>query len=182
MRCTAAFRWWSALRPRSPEGPGAIGAGLLVVAVLAWAAPSAAQGVSFGPNHRVPRAHDTDIGSASTGDPHLDFMLHCQGCHQADGAGLDGAVPQLKGAVARLVTVPGGREYLSSVPGVAQSQLDDVAVAALLNWMVATFDADHLPADFRPYTAEEVGPLRKHPLVQASVVRASLLARLDAKP
>ena len=168
------------MRRRSPESAGAIGAAFLLLATLSGTTPSAAQGVSFGLNHRVPRAHDTDIGSDSTGDPHLDFMLHCQGCHQADGTGLEGAVPQLKDSVARLVTVPGGREYLSSVPGVAQSQLDDVAVAALLNWMVAYFDAAHLPADFRPYTAEEVASLRKKPLVQASVVRASLLARLDA--
>jgi mono/diheme cytochrome c family protein len=166
------------LRRRSPEGTVAIAVAASLLALLASAMPVAAQGVSFGPNHRVPRAHDTDIGADSTGDPHLDFMLHCQGCHQADGAGLEGAVPPLKDSVARLVTVPGGREYLSSVPGVAQSQLDDVAIAALLNWMVAYFDADHLPANFRPFTAEEVGPLRKHPLVQASVVRASLLARL----
>ncbi len=166
------------MRRRSPEGLRAIAIATALLALPARVTPSVAQGVSFGPNHRVPRAHDTDIGADSTGDPHLDFMLHCQGCHQADGAGLEGAVPQLKDSVARLVTVPGGREYLSSVPGVAQSQLDDAAVAALLNWMVVYFDAAHLPADFRPFTAEEVGALRKDPLVQASVVRASLLARL----
>ena len=133
-----------------------------------------AQGVSFRAPGRVPREHDSDIGSKSTGDPALDYVLHCQGCHQAGGTGLAGAVPQLKDSVARVASLPGGREYLARVPGVAQSQLDDGAVAALLNWLLAYFDAAHLPADFRPFTAQEVGPLRRHPLVNASQVRAAL--------
>ena len=140
------------------------------------AGTAAAQGVSFGAPGRLPRAHDSDIGSGSSGDPALDFVLHCQGCHQSSGEGLPGAVPPLKGSIATIVTLPGGREYLSRVPGVAQSQLDDAAVAGLLNWLLAYFDSEHLPADFRPFTAEEVGPLRRRPLVQASKARASLSA------
>jgi mono/diheme cytochrome c family protein len=130
----------------------------------------------------VPRAQDSDIGTRSTGDPALDYTLHCQGCHQAGGAGLDGSVPQLKDSVARLVSLPGGREYIARVPGVAQSQLDDAAVAALLNWLMKVFDPAHLPADFRPFTAEEVGPLRREPLVDASSVRAALFRGVAAPP
>jgi mono/diheme cytochrome c family protein len=144
--------------------------------VLGTAAPALAQGVSFAAPGRVPRAQDSDIGAKSTGDPALDYVLHCQGCHQAGGVGLPGAVPQLKGSVARIAALPGGREYLSRVPGVAQSQLDDAAVAALLNWLVAYFDSEHLPSGFAPFTVEEVAPLRRRPLVNASEVRASLLA------
>lgn len=151
-------------------------AALLLAVAASLATPAFAQGVSFGVPGRVPRAQDSDIGAASTGDPSLDFVLHCQGCHQAGGLGLPGAVPQLKDSVARFASIPGGREYLSRVPGVAQSQLDDVAIAALLNWMLPYFDSAHLPADFRPFTAAEVGPLRRKPLVGASAVRASLLA------
>ena len=135
-----------------------------------------AQGVSFGAPGRVPRQHDTDIGSNSTGDPSLDYVLHCQGCHQASGVGLPGAVPALKDSVAAIAALPGGREYLSRVPGVAQSQLDDRAVAALLNWLLAYFDAAHVPPDFRPFTAAEIAPLRRQPLVHASAARASLVA------
>jgi mono/diheme cytochrome c family protein len=142
---------------------------------LVAGAPAHAQGVSFGSPGRVPRTHDTDIGSSTTGDPRLDFVLHCQGCHQAEGTGLDGAVPELRGNVARFAALPGGREYLARVPGVAQSQLDDAAVAALLNWMLAHFDPAHLPADFRPFTREEVAPLRRQPLVEATKVRTELL-------
>ena len=148
---------------------------MAIVALLSCAASALAQGVSFGPPGRVPRQQDSDIGASSTGDPAVDYVLHCQGCHQAGGVGLPGSVPQLKDSVARFAAIPGGREYLSRVPGVAQSQLDDAAIAALLNWMLPYFDADHVPAGFVPFTAAEVGPLRKKPLVGASSVRASLL-------
>jgi mono/diheme cytochrome c family protein len=154
----------------------------LALVTAAAGGDARAQGVSFRAPGRVPQAHDSDIGANSTGDPALDFVLHCQGCHQAGGVGLAGAVPRLEGSVARFVSVPGGREYLSRVPGVAQSQLDDAAIAALLNWMLAYFDAAHLPADFRPFTAAEVGPLRKRPLVAATVLREALLAGGPAPP
>jgi mono/diheme cytochrome c family protein len=147
---------------------------LCAALALVDAGTAGAQGFGFNGSGRVPRAHDTDIGANSTGDPALDYVLHCQGCHQAGGLGLAGAVPALKDSVARVVAAPGGREYVSRVPGVAQSQLDDAAVARLLNWMVAYYDPAHLPADFRPFTAEEIAAGRKRPLVNASEARAAL--------
>ncbi|MFN2426432.1 MAG: cytochrome c [Candidatus Binatia bacterium] len=152
-------------------------ASLLAAGVaLGAASASHAQGVSFGAPGRVPREHDTDIGSKTTGDPALDYVLHCQGCHQAGGVGLAGAVPQLRDSVAALAVLPGGREYLTRVPGVAQSQLDDQSVASLLNWLLAYFDPAHLPADFAPFTAAEIAASRGRPLVNASQVRASVVA------
>lgn len=155
--------------------------GLMVACAtgLAWlpAASAPAQGVSFSAPGRVPRAHDSDIGSRTTGDPALDYMLHCQGCHQAEGRPLPGAVPALKDSVARFASIPGGREYLCRVPGVSQSQLDAASVAALLNWLLPHFDAGHLPSDFVPFTAGEVAAGRREPLVNASQARAALLAR-----
>ena len=50
-------------------------------------------------------------------DPRVDYMLQCQGCHLADGAGSPGAVPDLRGSLGRFLAVPGGREYLVRVPG-----------------------------------------------------------------
>ncbi len=166
------------MRRRRPE-PRVIrtlAAAAVLAAVAIAPGAATAQGVSFAAPGRVPRQHDTDIGSNSTGDPALDYMLHCQGCHQAGGVGLPGAVPELRDSVARIAALPGGREYVSRVPGVAQSQLDDAAVAALLNWMLAYFDPSHLPPDFRPFTAEEVAPLRRRPLVNPSEIRAAMLA------
>jgi len=142
--------------------------------------PVHAQGVSFSAPGRVARAQDSDIGNKSAGDPALDYVLHCQGCHQAGGTGLPGAVPQIKDSIARIAAAPGGREYIQRVPGVAQSQLDDRAVAALLNWLIAYFDSAHVPPDFAPFTADEVGKLRRQPLVHASEVRAAVVAASTA--
>ncbi len=100
--------------------------------------------------------------------------MHCAGCHKADGAGQSGVVPSLVGS-ARFLGVPGGREFLVRVPGVAQSPLDDAALAAVLNWSLARFSARELPADFAGYTAEEVAALRAHPLVDVEATRRELL-------
>ena len=114
---------------------------------------------------------------AAAGQPDLDYTLNCQGCHRADGAGTPGSVPALAGSVARFLGVPGGREYLARVPGVSQAGLDDAALADVLNWMVDRFDREHVPADFVKYTAAEVAPLRKKPLIDPERVRAELLGR-----
>jgi hypothetical protein len=116
------------------------------------------------------------IGTESTLDPELDYALNCRGCHRTDGSGTPGAVPELRGSLARFLHVEGGREYLGRVPGVAQSTLDDASLARLLNWMLVRFDREHVPADFRPFTADELAGLRRDPLVRASQRRAELLA------
>jgi hypothetical protein len=127
------------------------------------------------PHTSTPAHHLSAIDVESTGDPALDYTLHCQGCHRADGSGTPGAIPELRGSMARFLHVAGGRDYLARVPGVAQSTLDDGALAALLNWMVVRFDPQHVPRDFRPYDAAEIEMLRRSPLVRWQQVRAGLL-------
>jgi len=111
--------------------------------------------------------------------PEVDYVLNCQGCHRADGAGTPGSVPPLKDTVARFLGVTGGREYLARVPGVAQAPLDDAALAAVLNWMLDHFDHAHVPPGFTPYAADEVGRLRRDPLVDVEGTRRKLLAAMD---
>ena len=54
--------------------------------------------------------------------------------------------------------------------------ISDAAVASLTNWMLSEFDPDHIPENFKGYTAAEVGDLRKRPyILEASSVRAELL-------
>jgi mono/diheme cytochrome c family protein len=108
--------------------------------------------------------------------PAVDYALNCQGCHRADGGGTPGSIPPLAGSVARFLAVAGGREYLAQVPGVAQAPLDDAALAAVLNWMLTRFDAEHVPTQFPPYAPDEVGRLRAHPLTDVETVRTRLLA------
>jgi len=113
--------------------------------------------------------------------PAVDYAIHCQGCHLADGTGTPGSgVPALAGSVGRFPGVPGGREYLIRVPGVSQSALDDTALAALLNWVVQHFDAADLPADFAPYTAEEIGRTRRPPLTDVEGTRKGLVRAMGS--
>lgn len=104
-------------------------------------------------------------------DPAGDYMLHCRGCHGADGRGAPPDVPDLRGELAQLVLRPGGREFVMRVPGVTQTELDPGRTAALLNWMVVAFGP--LPADsgFVPFTAAEVARFRSQPLVDVAGAR-----------
>lgn len=109
------------------------------------------------------------------------WMLKCQGCHRPDATGTPETTPAMAGVVAKFLHVPGGREYLGRVPGVATAPVGDAELADLLNWTLHRFDGAHVPADFKPYSAEEVGKLRKAPLrTEAPVVRAALVAKINA--
>jgi len=114
--------------------------------------------------------------------PEIDYVLHCQGCHLADGSESPGRVPALAGSAGRFARLPEGRAYLVRVPGAAQSPLPDAALAALLNWMLPHFDAAGLPAAFVPYTAEEVGRLRRAPLTDVDGERRRLVDALARLP
>ena len=106
-----------------------------------------------------------------------DYQLKCQGCHRPDGSGDDHSNPPMRGVVARFLTVPGGREFIGRVPGVATVNLPDDRLANLVNWTIARFDAAHVPQGFRPYTADEIGQLRKNPLrLERAALRAQLVA------
>jgi mono/diheme cytochrome c family protein len=105
-------------------------------------------------------------------------MLHCQGCHLADGAGKAGEVPSLVGMLGRFLAVPGGRAYLVQVPGSAHSPLSDAELASVLNWMVASFGSPEDPSGFLPYDAAEVAGHRATPLVDVAATRSELLGRI----
>jgi cytochrome c553 len=108
------------------------------------------------------------------------WTLNCQGCHRPDGTGSAGTAPSIAGTVARFLSVPGGREYLGRVPGVATSALSDADLSEVMNWMLWRFDKEHIPANFQPYTAQELGQLRRSPLrLEASQLRAELLKKAD---
>lgn len=109
------------------------------------------------------------------------WTLNCQGCHRPDGLGTDQTTPSLAGTAARFLWTAKGREYLGRVPGVATSPLSDADLAEVLNWMLWRFDEKHMPPDFLPFTAEEVGKLRTSPLrLEASQMRAELLAQVES--
>lgn len=111
--------------------------------------------------------------------PEVNYMLHCQGCHLADGTGKPGAVPALAGHVARFLGVPGGREFLVRVPGSALSPLRDAELAEVLNWIVRRFGPEASLEGFTPYDAEEVAAVRRPPLTDVEGVRRALVEALE---
>ena len=113
-----------------------------------------------------------------------DYLLHCSGCHRADGSGAIPDVPSLRGPVGSLVGTAEGREYIVRVPEVAQSPLDDKDLSRLLNWMLREFNAQTLQEGFQPITDREVGAARKRVLAdplraRAAIVGAYRSARAD---
>ena len=111
----------------------------------------------------------------------MNWMLNCQGCHQADGAGTAKGAPGLAGEVSRFLGVKGGREFLTRVPGVANAGLPNDQLTELLNWTLSTFDPDHLPAGFEPYNIDEIAAGRAAVLVSdAPEMRARLVEEFSA--
>lgn len=116
---------------------------------------------------------------ASAFEPAINYQLHCQGCHLADGRATPGLVPALDPTLGRMMRVPEGRDYLVRLPNVAAAQLDPADTAALLNWLLAHFAARELPRDFAPITTEEVLAGRRAPLVDVEGTRAAVLRRTE---
>lgn len=144
--------------PRSPKSCTTFRAAFGIVA-LAYSGSGTAQPET-----------DDNLGSRANDAARFDYLLHCSGCHRPDGTGSAPDVPSLRGAIGSLVATPEGREYIARVPEVAQSPLDDDDLARLLNWVLQEFNADTLPARFRPLEGAEVGAARAR--ILADPIRA----------
>nr|WP_233498294.1 cytochrome c [Meiothermus sp. QL-1] len=117
------------------------------------------------------------------------LYAQCQGCHQANGAGVPGVFPPLAGHIPEILAVRGGREYLIQVmlyglqgpitikgtryQGVmpAYAQLKDEDIAALLNH-ISTQWGNRFPAGQQPFTAAEVRAQRAKTMTAAQVLEA----------
>lgn len=118
------------------------------------------------------------VFAADDRDPaERNYILHCAGCHQMDGAGAPASgVPDARGVLRRLAQDAEGRAYLVRVPGASQSPLTDAELAAVLNFMVERFGEPTQPRA-AAFTAAEVAAVRRHPLADAAALRERLLAR-----
>ena len=112
-------------------------------------------------------------GIANAGGAEI-FNAHCAICHQAGATGIPGMYPPLADSIGNYVAVPQGRAYLVHVvsfglsgpisvhgqtyAGLMQSwpSLSDEEVAAVLNYILTTFNSNLLPKDFAPLTGAEV--------------------------
>src|SRR6202171_3641019 len=151
--------WMAAARGAGVALGASVGLGAAVALGTAVAGIAAAQS----PPGQSPPG-DARAGVTNPQRAWQNWTLNCQGCHRPDGTGSAGTAPSLAGTVSKFLAVPGGRGYLGRVPGVAPSPLANADLAELMNWMFWRFDKGHLPADFQPFTAQEIGQLRTHPL------------------
>lgn len=125
----------------------------------------------------------------TTGDA---AYANCTSCHQANGSGIAGAFPPLSGGHgADIALAEGGRTYLvhamlygvqgsMMVEGVTYNgvmpgwqQLSDDVIAAALNHAVSAWDnVDALPADFEPFTPEQIATERGLGLAASQVLES----------
>jgi mono/diheme cytochrome c family protein len=146
-------------------------ASLAAVAILAVAAPAQAQ---------------SGGGSADAGS--RVYTTNCATCHQAGGTGMAGAFPPLAGHFPELLKRADGRTYVGkvllfglegeiSVSGnnfagamPPWNALSDDDIAAVLNYVGNAWDnGKSLPADFKPFTSDEIKALRSPELTSAQV-------------
>ena len=88
------------------------------------------------------------------------YASNCAGCHGHTGQSVS-EMPTLVDRIGYFARIPAGRAYLAEVPNVAMSALDDEDLAMMLSWLLRTYSAAQLPADFRDYTSAEVAAYRK---------------------
>ncbi len=117
-------------------------------------------------------------GANAWSDPHQDYVLHCMGCHLADGSGHPPAIPRLENRVGYYLTVPQGRAYLVQVPGAANSLLDDRRLAEVLNWIVGEFAGVSRPRSFEPFNVREVARYRRTRPDDIDALRQALHAEI----
>lgn len=98
------------------------------------------------------------------------------GCHQANGSGVPGKVPDMRTTLEPFSRTAAGRRYLIEVPGVAQAPLSNAELAELLNWLVRDLGGATQSKHFIPFTAEEVAAYRNTPLIEVAAVRRRLLS------
>jgi mono/diheme cytochrome c family protein len=117
------------------------------------------------------------------------FAAHCAVCHQPQGQGIPGMYPPLADSAGDFARSNDGREYLVHVlsfglngpimvrgaryNGFMQSWagLSDDDIAQLLNHVLTVFNANHLPKDFKRFTAREVEQDRSRPMTSSEVYR-----------
>ena len=109
---------------------------------------------------------------------HVNYLLHCAGCHLPSGKGAPGIVPDLGEYLGVFAQHEVSRSFLARVPGASGAPVSDDELAAILNWILVTMNAAQLRADFRPYTGTEVGRYRRDPLIDVMPERAALIKRM----
>ena len=77
----------------------------------------------------------TSASTVLAEEPRTAYWLHCAGCHLLDGTSAPPEVPTLIDEPGRIAGLPGGRDYLMRIPGVAQAGLGNEKLAEVLNFV-----------------------------------------------
>lgn len=118
-------------------------------------------------------------GATAADTPQKNYRLYCMGCHGADGSGSpENGIPNMKGEVGHFLKLPAGRAYLSQVPGTLNTPLSNQQTAELLNWIMGAIAKGSVPADFKPYTGDEVAHYRASVPLDIPGLRAQLVEQL----
>lgn len=106
------------------------------------------------------------------------YIEGCGGCHGILGSSSIKHIPELRGAVGWFMCTPEGREYIVRLPNVAFAAVDDVQLADMMNFVVFNLGAGSVPQGTAPYSAKEVGSLRRRPLKNQPLaqMRTAILA------
>ncbi|MCP1625066.1 cytochrome c [Pseudomonas nitroreducens] len=154
---------------------------LVVGALLCSLVAPIAQARAIPDPHQRPAPGNEEVQkpiSQQSYTPATNYQLQCAGCHLTAGSGSKANdTPRLHGFVGNFLKVDGGRQFLVRVPGMSQSALNDAQLADLLNWLLRKdgMAGDSMPAEFKPYTAEEVKATRYEALLNLPGTRAGLI-------
>jgi len=106
---------------------------------------------------------------------------HCSGCHGMQGDSAPAEIPVLRDRIGYFMCTKEGREYLIRLPNVAYSAIgDNQELADMMNFVVFGLGGNSAPRGAKPFTAAEVGRLRKDALSTQSLVavRAEVVAKM----
>lgn len=120
--------------------------------------------------------------------PKANYIERCGGCHGVDGRSVAELVPDLKHTAGYFLCDEEARAYVARLPNVAFSQISDADLAAMLNYVVFDLGAKEGQSPeggslARPYTATEVGRLRRDALTipDLKAYRLRIVGRLIAR-
>jgi len=116
--------------------------------------------------------------AASAQRAKMNYLLHCASCHQINGKGSPGNVPDLGEYLGKFAQHPDARAFLAQVPGSSAAPISDQALADVLNWILYTMNMQQLKPDFKAYTAVEVGKYRQSPVVEIEKTRRVLIEKV----
>ncbi|WP_336268517.1 c-type cytochrome [Vreelandella arctica] len=112
--------------------------------------------------------------------PHVNYSLHCAGCHGQNGTGVEHAgIPPFPGFINRFFEDEEGRLYLMHVPGVVGAGMPNNDIASVMNYLVDRWGQADQKVNY--FTEEEVDNLRSQEVADVVELRRSITQRLASE-